>query len=310
VFGCGPIDVITAETLRESVAWTVSFGDITGVNSGSVFDAQHSYRGATVLFSFGRCYDIPTHVSRGTSTTDDILDRVCDARMLGAVAENAAKVACTPMLLAPAPPSPRAEQRAILAWRIAVSNVETLLPHFWDALGESGALGDERDVPVSVFGAAVAGVTLVHQEAQIGAYSAAFGLALVANALVAFGFPIDAHSALAALSAGTRVAPIVAYGELPAPVAAFAAKQIPRAAVRTAHDLFVVATLSMSARLSYVMSTVREFGIGDVSVVPSPPMLEEGGVSIRQPLVYSSVAVTGVEHVEHACLQRAASALA
>lgn len=281
VLGCGPIDVVTAETMRASVGWTVSYGDLHGVNSGSVFDAQHSYRGACVFHSFGRCFDIPTRVSRGTTTTDDILDRVCDARMLAAVAENAAKVAGTPMLLAPSPPSQRAEQQAILAWRIAVSNVETLFPHFWDALHAAG-----DDVEISVFGAAVASVAL--QEREIAAYSATFGLALVANALLAFGKPLDVESAISSLSEQTRVSEIVEYGDLPPPVAAFAAALMPRATVRTAHDLFAIAALSMSARLSYVASTAREFGVRELSVVATPPTLESGGIRIRQPVVYSA----------------------
>jgi hypothetical protein len=289
VLGCGPIDVVTAETLRASFGWTVSYSDLHGVNSGSVFDAQHSYRGACVFYSFGRCFDISTRVSRGTTISDDILDRVCDARMLAAVAENAAKVAGTPMLLAPSPPSQRAEQKAILAWRIAVSNVETMFPHFWDALAAAG-----DDVEISVFGAAVAGVAL--QEREIAAYSATFGLALVANALLAFGKPLDVESAISSLSAGrTRVSEIVEYGDLPQPVAAFAASLMPRATVRTAHDLFVIAALSMSARLSYVVSTAREFGVRELSVVATPPTLESGGISIRQPVVYSTAIVASHE---------------
>lgn len=310
VFGMGPIDVVTAETLRASVGWTVSYGDISGVNSGSVFDAQSSFRGASVFHSFGRCFDIPTRVSRGTTTTGDILDRVCDARMLDAVSLNAAKVAGIPMLLNPAPPSQLAEQQAILAWRISVSNIETLLPNFWDdmaAASDSGTL----DVPISVFGAAVAGVTQVDQKDEIGLYSATFGLALVSNALLAFGKPMDVEAALSSLSTGTNVPAIIAYGDLPARVAAFAASLMPRATVRTAHDLFVIATLAMSARLSYVMATAREFGIREVSVVPTPPTLEAGGVKIRQPLVYNRVSVTalGRECTEAALPGRAASSV-
>jgi hypothetical protein len=295
VFGMGPIDVVTAETLRASIGWTVSYGDLHGVNSGSVFPAQSSFRGASVFHSFGRCFDIPTRVSRGTTTTGDILDRVCDARMLEAVSLNAAKVAGIPMLLEPAPPSQLAEQQAILAWRISVSNIETLLPNFWDditAARDSGTLFG--DVPISFFGAAVAGVTQVDQENEIGLYSATFGLALVSNALLAFGKPMDVEAALSSLSTGTNVPVIVAYGDLPAPVAAFAASLMPRATVRTAHDLFVIATLAMSARLSYVMATAREFGVREVSVVPTPPTLEAGGVRIRQPLVYNLVSVTAL----------------
>ena len=296
VFGLGPIDVVTAETLRASVGWTVSYGDLHGVNSGSVFDAQHSFRGACVFHSFGRCFDIPTRVSRGTTTTDDILERVCDGRMLEAVALNAGKVAATPMLLDPSPPSQRAQQKAILAWRIAVSNIETMLPRFWDDIAsacESGTLA--ADVPISFFGAAVAGVTEVDQKDDIGLYSATFGLALVANALLAFEKPMDVESAISLLSTGTHNAAIIAYGDLPAPVAAFAASLMPRATVRTAHDLFLIAALSMSARLSYVMATAREFGIRGVSVVPTPPTLAQGGVKIRQPLVYDCVSVTRIE---------------
>ena len=278
------------------MGWTVSYADLNGVNSGSVFDAQPSFRGARVFHSFGRCFDIPTRVSRGTTTTDDILERVCDARMLEAVALNAGKVAATPMLLDPSPPSQRAEQRAILAWRIAVSNIETMLPHFWDDIAaacESGTLAS--DVPISFFGAAVARVAQVDQENEIGLYSATFGLALVANALLAFGKPLDVESALSSLSTGTHVPAILAYGDLPAPVAAFAASLMPLATVRTAHDMFVIATLSMSARLSYAMSTAREFGVRDVSVVATPPTLEHGGVKVRQPLVYKCVSVTSRE---------------
>jgi hypothetical protein len=270
----------------------VSYADLNGVNSGSVFDAQHSFRGACVFHSFGRSFDIPTRVSRGTTTTDDILERLCDGRMLEAVALNAGKVAATPMLLGPSPPSQLAEQQAILAWRIAVSNIETMLPHFWDDIAAACESGTLPEVPISFFGAAVAGVTLVAQEEEIATYSATFGLALVSNALLAFGKPMDVESALASLSTGTHVPAIVAYGDLPAPVAAFAASLMPRAIARTAHDLFVIATLSMSARLSYVMSTAREFGIREVSVVPSPPTLERGGIRIRQPLVYKCVSVT------------------
>ena len=308
VFGLGPIDVVTAETLRASVGWTVSYGDLNGVNSGSVFDAQHSFRGASVFHSFGRCFDIPTSVSRGTTTTDDILERVCDARMLEAVALNAGKVAATPMLLDPAVPSQRAEQKAILAWRICVSNIETMLPRFWDDLAcESGTLA--TDVSISLFGAAVAGVTQGDQERDIGLYSATFGLALVSNALLAFGKPLDVESALSALSTGTHNAAILAYGDLPAPVAAFAASLMPRATARTAHDLFVIASLSMSARLSYVMATAREFGIRAVAVVPTPPTLEAGGIKIRQPLAYDSVSVAalGRECTEPSRPGRAAS---
>jgi hypothetical protein len=311
VFGMGPIDVVTAKTLRASIGWTVSYGDLHGVNSGSVFTAQSSFRGASVFHSFGNCFDIPTRVSRGTTTTDDILDRVCDARMLEAVSLNAAKVACTPMLLAPTPPSQLAQQQAILAWRIAISNIETLLPNFWDDLAsacESGPLG--ADVPISFFGAAIAGVTLGAQESDIAMYSATFGLAMVANALLAFGKPMDVDAALSSLSDGFHVPAILAYGDLPAPVAAFVASIMPRAPVGTAHELFVIATLSMSARLSYVMATALEFGIHQVSVVPTPPTLVEGGVKIRQPLVYDRVSVTALGRMCSASLpSRSSSAV-
>ena len=307
VLGCGPIDVLTAETLQACLGWTVSFGDATGVNSGRVFvDAQFSYCGASVLSSFGRTFDIGTRVSRGTSTTDYILDRVCDAPMLAAVAENAAKVAGTPMLIAPAPPSSKAEQQAILAWRIACSNVETLLPHFWDAFAESRSL---ETVSVSAVGAALARVTPQGHD-EIGMYASTFGLAFVANTLLAFGKPLDVEAALSSLSTGLYVPAIVEYGDLPEPVRAFASNVMPRAEARTAQDLFAVAALSICARLRYVMATAREFGVSEVSVLATPPALEAGGLRVKHPLVFGGV--SAIAHREctalPAPLARASSA--
>ena len=306
VLGCGPIDVLTAETLRACAGWTVSFADATGVNSGSVFvDAQFSYRGALAFSSFCRTFDIGTRVSRGTSTTDDILDRVCDARMLAAVAENAEKVAGTPLLIAPAPPSTRAEQQAVLAWRILCSNVETLLPHFWDAFGEARAL---ETVSVSAVGAALARVAPVHAHDEIGMYASTFGLSFVANTLLAFGKPLDVEAALSALSTGLYVTPIVEYGDLPEPVRAAVDSVMPRASAITAHDLFVVAALSIAARLWYVTSTAREFGVSEVSVLATPPAIEAGGLRVKHPLVYSTVSVSHRECTEPPLLGRCSSA--
>jgi hypothetical protein len=306
VLGCGPIDVLTAETLRACVGWTVSFADATGVNSGSVFvDAQFSYRGALAFSSFGRTFDIGTRVSRGTSTTDDILDRVCDARMLAAVAENAEKVAGTPLLIAPAPPSTRAEQQAVLAWRILCSNVETLLPHFWDAFGEARAL---ETVSVSAVGAALARVAPVHAHDEIGMYASTFGLSFVANTLLAFGKPLDVEAALSALSTGLYVTPIVEYGDLPEPVRAAVHSVMPRANALTAHDLFAVAALSIAARLWYVLSTAREFGVSEVSVLATPPAIEAGGLRVKHPLAYSTVSVSHRECTEPPLLARCSSA--
>ena len=314
VLGCGPIDVLTAETLRACIGWTVSFADATGVNSGSVFvDAQFSYRGALAFSSFGRTFDIGTRVSRGTSTTDYILDRVCDAQMLAAVAENAEKVAGTPLLISPVAPSTRTgepsilawQQQAVLAWRILCSNVETLLPHFWDAFGEARAL---ETVSVSAVGAALARVAPVHAHDGIGMYASTFGLSFVANTLLAFGKPLDVEAALSALSTGLYVTPIVEYGDLPEPVRAAVDSVMPRANALTAHDLFAVGALSIAARLWYVLSTAREFGVSEVSVLATPPAIEAGGLRVKHPLAYSTVSVSHREFAEPPLLARCSSA--
>ena len=289
VLGCGPIDVVTAHTLRGCLAWTVSYSDPKGVNSGSVHtDAQHSNRGAAVLAATGNIVDITARVSRGTSTTDHIILDVCDPAMLDAVAKNAAKVAGVPKLLYPAAPGAAAIEEATLVWRILASNTDTLQPGFWDALRVGAAA--EPPVFISAFGAAVAFAPLVPQQEEIEFYAANFGLTLLANTLLAAGQPMDVEGALSTVSGGVRtcvVRHIVEYGALPPIVAGFVATQLPRAGViRTAHQLFVVATLAMAARLSGVMSTAREFGV-DVAVVAKPATLHLGGLRIHQPLAFS-----------------------
>jgi hypothetical protein len=151
----------------------------------------------------------------------------------------------------------------------------------------------EPPVSISAFGAAVAGQTggqTVPQQEEIEFYAAQFGLTLLANTLLAAGQPMDVEGALSTVSGGVRtcvVRHIVEYGALPPIVAGFVATQLPRAGViRTAHQLFVVATLAMAARLSGVMSTAREFGV-DVAVVAKPATLHLGGLRIHQPLAFS-----------------------
>ena len=289
VLGCGPIDVVTADTLCGCLAWTVSYSDPKGVNSGSVHtDAQHSNRGAAVFAANGNIVDITARVSRGTSTTDHIILDVCDAAMLDAVAKNAAKVAGVPMLLYPAAPGAAAIEQATLVWRILASNTDTLQPRFWDALRVGAAV--EPPVSISAFGAAVAATPLVPQQEEIEFYAANFGLTLLANTLLAAGQPMDVEGALSTIAGGVRtcvVRHIVEYGALPDIVVGMVAAQLPRAgAIRTAHELFVVATLAMAARLSGVMSTAREFGV-DVAVVAKPATLHLGGLRIHQPLAFS-----------------------
>jgi hypothetical protein len=298
LLGCGPIDVVTAHTLRKCLAWTVSYSDPKGVNSGAVrTDAQHSNRGAAVLAAQGNIIDITARVSRGTTTTDHIILDVCDAAMLDEVAKNTAKVAGVPKLLYPAAPGAAAIEEATLVWRILASNTDTLQPRFWDALAESGALAVSDAPPVSIaaFGAAVAGLptgaaAAAAQQEEIEFYAANFGLTLLANTLLAAGQPMDVEGALSTIAGGVHtcvVRHIVEYGALPATVVGLIATQLPRAGViRTAHELFVVATLAMAARLSGVMNTAREFGV-DVAVVAKPATFHFGGLRIHQPLAFS-----------------------
>jgi hypothetical protein len=128
------------------------------------------------------------------------------------------------------------------------------------------------------------------QQEEIEFYAANFGLTLLVNTLLAAGQPMDVEGALSTIAGGVHtcvVRHIVEYGALPPIVVGLIATQLPRAGViRTAHELFVVATLAMAARLSGVMGTAREFGV-DVAVVAKPATLHFGGLRIHQPLAFS-----------------------
>ena len=286
VLGCGPIDVLTAQTLRSCRGWTISYGDDAGVNSGRSYTAyQHSNCGAAVLASYGNVVDITTSVTRGTTTTDDVIERVCDAPMLVALSENATKVAARPLKLCASAPSFHAMQSAKLFWRILASNVDTLLPSFWAEFASSAA-----GVDVAQFGARASGVSFVPQCSEIVAYSLWFGVAHVANTLLAARAPLRADVALAQLAGATAcaAAEIDAYGELPASVVELLAASVPRARVRTASELFSVATLSVASRLALAMHTARKFGIVGVDVQTEAPSAEFGGLALNigDPLVF------------------------
>jgi hypothetical protein len=291
LLGCGPIDVLTAETMCGCAGWTISYSDDAGVNSGRVHtQQQHSNCGAAVLASRGRISDITTGVTRGTGTTDHVLQHVCDAPMLVELAKNTAKVASRPMLLRPAQPSFQAMQSAALCWRILASNIDTLLPGFWAALEVS----EPRTVDIAAFGAAVANVPLVPQESAVRSYALAFGLTHLANTLLAAGAPMvrgHIESAHAALAGATmcKCAETEAYGDLPKDVTAMLLVSVPRARVRTASDLLALATLAMAARLSFAMHTARKFGIAGVDVCVAPPTADAvgTGLSIATPLTFS-----------------------
>ena len=143
VLGCGPVDVLTARTLGSCVGWTISYGDDSGVNSGrSHTQYQHSNCGASVFASYGNIVDVTTGVTRATTTTDDVIQRVCDTPMLVALAENTTKVAARPLRLSPWAPSFQAMEATRLFWRIFASNVDTLLPSFWSEFASAPARVD------------------------------------------------------------------------------------------------------------------------------------------------------------------------
>jgi hypothetical protein len=279
VLGCGPIDVLTAHTLAPCVGWTISYTDDAGVNSGrSHTQHQHSNCGAAVFASRGNIIDITTAVTRGTTTTDDVIVRVCDTPMLVAVAENTAKVAARPLRLHPAAPCFQAMQSAKLFWRIFASNLDTLLPGFWSKF-ESAPAG----VDVAEFCAAASGADFVPQRAEIVAYSLAFGVTHVANTLLAARSPLRADLALKQIKDATTcdTAEFAEYGELPPNVLEILAASVPRARVRTATELLSLATLAIASRLAVAMHTSRKFGIVGVDVETKPPVPEFGGLALR-----------------------------
>ena len=286
LLGCGPIDVLTAHTLVPCAGWTISYGDDAGVNSGrSHTQYQHSSCGASVLAARGNVVDIATGITRGTTTTDDVIERVCDTPMLVAIAENSAKVAARPLLLFPAAPSFQAMQSAKLFWRILASNVDTLIPGFWPKF-ESAPMG----VDAAQFCAAASGVDFVPQCCEIVAYSLAFGVTHVANTLLAARAPLRAELALKQLQgAATCVcAEFEEYGELPPSVLHLLAASVPRARVSTATEMLSLATLAIASRLAVAMHTSRKFGIVGVDVETQPPSPEFGGLAlrIREPLSF------------------------
>ena len=286
VLGCGPIDVLTARTLGSCVGWTISYSDNAGVNSGrSHTQYQHSNCGASVFASYGNIVDVTTGVTRGTTTTDDVIRRVCDAPMLVALSENTTKVAALPLRLPAAPPSFKAMQAARLFWRIFASNVDTLLPSFWSEFASAPA-----GVDVAQFCARASGVPFVPQCSEIVAYSLAFGITHVANTLLAARAPLSANLALQQLESASCCvsAEVEEYGALPQAVLEVLAASVPRARVVTASQLLSLATLAVASRLAFAMYTARKFGIVGVDVETRPPSIEFGGLAltISEPLSF------------------------
>ena len=279
VLGCGPVDVLTARTLGSCVGWTISYGDDSGVNSGrSHTQYQHSNCGASVFASYGNIVDVTTGVTRATTTTDDVIQRVCDTPMLVALAENTTKVAARPLRLSPWAPSFQAMEATRLFWRIFASNVDTLLPSFWSEFASAPARVD-----VAHFCARASGATFVPQCAEIVAYSLSFGITHVANTLLAARAPLRANFALQQLENATSCvsAEVEEYGDLPHAVLAILAASVPRARVHTASELLSLATLAIASRLAFAMFTARKFGIVGVDVETQPPSLEFGGLALR-----------------------------
>jgi hypothetical protein len=286
VFGCGPIDVLTAKILQSCAGWTISYGDDVGVNSGrSHAEYQHSNCGAAVFASYKNIVDVTIGVTRGTTTTDDVIERVCDTPMLVALSENTTKVAARPLKLRAGAPSFQAMQSAKLFWRIFASNVDTLLPNFWHEF-QSAPTGAD----VAQFCARASGASFVPQCSEIVAYSLWFGITHVANTLLAARAPLRADLALQQLAGATACnAPEVdAYGELPAAVLELLASSVPRARVLTAADLLSVATLAVASRLAFAMHTASKFGIVGVDVQTEAPTPEFGGLALNicDPLVF------------------------
>jgi hypothetical protein len=57
-----------------------------------------------------------------------------------------------------------------------------------------------------------------------------------------------------------------------------------------------------------VLSTAREFGVSEVSVLATPPAIEAGGLRVKHPRAYSTVSVSHREFAEPPLLARCSSA--
>lgn len=155
--GCGPMDVLLAKTAA-SFKGGCSVGYGGGINAGDDMPlaAQHSNRGATVLFERYNIVDIGPEITRGTTPPAWILAHD-DANGLRAVSDNSFKVAGAPLMSKPGM-GPDAVRAFELAFRIFVSNCTSL------RAPPTGA--DSR-------------------------YCEHFALSFVANGMLAYGRPID-----------------------------------------------------------------------------------------------------------------------
>jgi hypothetical protein len=156
--GCGPMDVLLAKTAASFQGCSVGYGG--GINAGDDMPlaAQHSNRGATLLFARYSIVDIGPEITRGTTPPAWILAHD-DAGGLRAVSDNSFKVAGTPLMSKPGM-GPDAVRAFELAFRIFVSNCTSL-----------------RASPTS--------------STEDSRYCEHFALSFVANGMLAYGSPID-----------------------------------------------------------------------------------------------------------------------